>query len=150
MSEGSITYQQEDGICGIFTVINSELKNHQVCSDGLACIETVIEGEITDKQCHSVVVLLGERCVPEYDTCFGSVQCLLNPNNEYTCGGIVVWGGNPDYITTGYTKASEFVIDTTMLIVGTSILVMYMLLLVYELLLRDDRSIYSIIKGLFK
>lgn len=136
MSEGSITYQGQGEPCGITTVINSQLKNHMVCSDGLACIQTDIGESATGKLCQSVEVLVGERCVPEYDMCFGGIDCLLNLDGLYTCGGEEEWGGNEDYVETGYIQSSEFQLNFLLIILGVIILVFYLLLLCYELFVK--------------
>ena len=72
MSEASITYQGDGEGCGISTVINSQLKNHRVCNDGLACVVTDLANQVTGKVCQSVEVLTGERCLEGYDMCYGA------------------------------------------------------------------------------
>jgi hypothetical protein len=112
MSEGAITYQGHGELCGITTVINSQLRNHMVCEDGLACMYTAnSEGTSTGKQCRSIMLLEGDRCSPYYDACFGILRCVKNLNDDYTCGGTVLWEGNSPYIDSGYVQASEFKIN---------------------------------------
>lgn len=145
MSEGSITYQGDGEACGISTVINSQLRNHRVCSDGLACMMTEIGDGVSTKTCQSVEVLVGERCLPFYDMCYGGVECLKNVFGDYTCGGEVIWPGNPDYVKSGYVKASEFEIDIPLVVIASVILFLYLVVIIYELFLRDNSgdSIYS-------
>ena len=71
MSEGSITYQGEGALCGIFTVINSELRNHMVCNDGLACMDQYfnLEDDTLVKRCSSIELPPGTACNPLYTNC---------------------------------------------------------------------------------
>lgn len=148
MSEASITYQGEGERCGIFTIVNSELKNHEVCDDGLACIYTQISNNVARKTCKSVEVIAGDRCLPQYDMCYSNLECLKNVYGEYTCGGVVPWIDNPPYVKTGYLKASDYCINIPLIVIGGCILFFYILFLIYELFLKYDRdgnikSIYS-------
>jgi hypothetical protein len=146
MSEGSITYQGDGDTCGIFTVINSELRSHRVCSDGLACMPTAIGNDVTTKICQSVEVLIGERCLPNYDMCYGGVECMKNVNGDYTCGGEEVWIGNPSFVMSGYVKASEFKMNITLIVIGCIVLFLYFLFIVYEVFIKKkgtNKSIYS-------
>lgn len=140
MSEASITYQGEGERCGIFNVLNSELKNHEVCDDGLACIYTDIGDDVVRKSCKSIEVIEGERCIPTYDMCFSNLECLKNVEGDYTCGGVVPWVGNPEYIKTGYLKASNYCINIPMVIVGSFLLFFYLLLIIYELFIRSEKD----------
>lgn len=143
MSEGSITYQGDGETCGIYTVINSQLRNHKVCSDGLACMVTDMGNDVTTKICQSVEVLVGERCVSLYDMCYGGVQCLKNVFGDFTCGGEVPWTGNPDFVNSGYVLASEFQMNVTLIVIACVILFVYISFLIYEIFLKKrHRSIY--------
>ena len=141
MSEGSITYQDEGEPCGITTVINSELRNHRVCNDGLACIVSDLTNDITGKVCQSVEVLMGERCTPTYDMCYGGLQCLVNIHGDFTCGGETIWGGNPDYVTTGELKASEFKINIILVTIGAIMVLTSVLIVLYELFIAHNNMI---------
>jgi hypothetical protein len=136
MSEGSITYVPDGDICGITTVINSQLRNHRVCQDGLACVETDIGNNITGKICQSVEVLTGERCLPNYDMCYGGLLCRLNVYGDYTCGGDVPWSGNEVYVKSGYVKYSGFEMHVYLIIIGILIMILYCTLLFYELCIK--------------
>lgn len=147
MSEGSITYQVEDQECGVRTVINSQLRNHLVCNDGLACMRTNIGDEVEIKQCQSVKIISGERCVPRYDNCYGTLDCLLSPLGTYTCGGELPWTGNELYVQSGYVKPSEYSINMPLIASGACVLFVYLSGIAW-LYVRDyrydddDESIY--------
>lgn len=149
MSEASITYRGEGERCGIFNVLNSELKNHEVCDDGLACLYTDLGDNVERKTCKSVEVIEGDRCVPQYDMCYSNLQCLKNVDGYFTCGGTVPWTSNPDYIKTGYLKASDYCINIPLIVVGVCILFFYFIMLFYEFFVNYDnggekvKSIYS-------
>lgn len=139
MSEGFITYQEHGNPCGVSTDINSQLRNHRVCSDGLACMYTFnSDGDSTGKQCRSVMLVEGERCNPHFDSCYGSLECLLNLNDEFTCGGVVSWDRNAPYVKEGYVRSSSFSIHLPFVITGVIILILYVLLLFYELVIVSN------------
>lgn len=139
MSEGIITYKNNGEMCGIMTIINSQLKDHRVCKDGLACIETSDStGMSTGKQCHSVMLFEGERCNPLFNSCYGTIQCLKNYNDEFTCGGMVRWNGNAHFVKEGYVQSSEFIINLQFVICGIIILMIYFLLIIYEIFIYND------------
>jgi hypothetical protein len=141
MSEGAITYQSHGETCGITTVINSQLRNHRVCEDGLACVQTTDSGgSSTGKQCRSLMLIEGDRCSPVYDSCFGSLNCILNMDDYYTCGGAIIWDGNEPYVDTGYIQASEFKIHIPLVVCGVVVIIIYMLLLVYICLYENNKG----------
>lgn len=80
----------------------------------------------------------GDRCSPYYDTCYGTLQCLENYNDYYTCGGVIPWDGSAPYVKQGFVQASSFSINLPFLISGIIVLVLYALFLVYELFIVDD------------
>lgn len=144
MSEASITYKEEGERCGIFNVLNSELKNHEVCEDGLACVYEEISNDVFRKACRSIEVIEGDRCLPQYDMCYSNLQCLKNVDDEYTCGGVVPWTQNPEYVNTGYVKTSEYCINVPFIVVGVCILFIYLVYLFYEIYIKNNpKSIYS-------
>lgn len=143
MSEGVITYQDHGELCGITTVINSQIRNHRVCNDGLACIQTSDSiGTSTGKQCRSVMMIEGDRCSPYFDSCYGTLQCLKNYKEDFTCGGVVTWDGNAPFVKEGYVQASEFCINLPFIFCGILMLVFYILLIIYELFIYND-AIYE-------
>lgn len=148
MSEGSITYQTLNEPCGITTVINSQLRNHRVCSDGLACVLTAVEEGSTGKQCQTILTLEGERCNPFIDSCVIGLDCIHNYDDIYTCGGVSVWDGNEPYVMSGYVSPSSFQINVLLVILGVLVMVLYMLLLTYEFVVKGSpSSIYSNVSG---
>lgn len=136
MSEGSVSYNGEGATCGIFTVINSELKNHLVCDDGLACMDQHISvgSNIVTKKCSTTLLPRGTICNPLYTNCFGGVECLRNEFEIFTCGGSGVWGGNSDAIDTTIVTSSLYERNMTMVILGIILLlivaIIYMMVFV--------------------
>lgn len=148
MSEASIEYKDEGDICGISVVQNSQLSLHEVCSDGLACVRTTVDGgEATIKRCQSVDMSDGERCIPQYNNCYGALECKLNVDGWYSCGGSLPWSGNEEYVKTRQVKASSFEMKIPFIVAGSAVLFIYFVVLVYELFVKDhkkeDKSIYS-------
>lgn len=133
MSEGSITYQGEGALCGIFTVINSELRNHMVCNDGLACMDQYfnLEDDTLVKRCSSIELPPGTACNPLYTNCYGNLECLKNEFEEYTCGGCYPWNGNDPAIDTTYVITSFFKPNYTLMIIGIIIVLSVLLLYLY-------------------
>lgn len=140
MSEGSITYQEEDAECGIRTVINSQLKSHLVCNDGLACMRTDVGNGAEVKQCHSVKIISGERCVPGYDNCYGDLNCMLSPLGGYTCGGNLPWGGNEAYVMHGYVGMSKFEVNIGLIVAGAFLMVFYILFIAWRWVREGDED----------
>jgi hypothetical protein len=138
MSEGSITYQVEGAECGIRTVINSQLKSHNVCNDGLTCMRTDVGNGAEVKQCHSTNIVSGERCVPTYDNCYGTMECITSPIGTYTCGGTLPWSGNADYVDSGYVQQSSYHVNTALIVLGVCILFFYMAAIAWEWIKTDD------------
>lgn len=124
MSEGSITYKSEGTTCGITTVINSQLRNHEVCNDGLACMEQYFDEnqEVLIKKCSSVDLPPGTSCNPLYTNCAIGLECMRNEYEQYTCGGCTVWLGNDDAINSQIITTSRFEPNITMVIIGFIIL----------------------------
>lgn len=141
MSEGLITYRENGELCGITTVINSELRNHMVCQDGLMCTQTSdSDGSLTGKKCRAVLLLEGDECNYSYDSCFNSVPCIKNINDVYTCGGVLKWEGNEPYIDSNYVQGSAFKLNYISIAIGVILLVVYLLLLVYGFLIYKKNS----------
>lgn len=143
MSEGSITYQGRGELCGIFTVINSELRNHLVCNDGLACMEQRVdlESDSTIKKCATVLLPPGTRCNPLYNSCYGGIRCMKNAFEEYTCGGTdEEWHGNDEAIKDGDTSiitTSTYEPNITMVILGIILLISVIMLYLYIFFYRE-------------
>lgn len=133
MSEGSITYQSEGELCGIFTVINSELKNFLVCNDGLTCVNDYFSAETNAyvKSCHSVNLPSGALCNPTYKTCDVNIDCLRNEFEEYTCGGQVTWKGNPPGINSSIIHFTKFKPDIALVIGGIILLLIDIIIYLY-------------------
>lgn len=133
MSEGSITYQPEGATCGIFTVINSELRNHKVCNDGLACMDQRLnlEEETLVKKCSSIDLPPGTPCNPLYTNCYGGLECLRDEYEEYTCGGCYPWNGNDEAIDTTIKLTSRFEPNITLLVLGVIVVLLDLVLYLY-------------------
>lgn len=129
MSEGSITYMPEGGSCGIFSVINSQLRNHKVCDDELACTEQYFDSNqnVTIKKCEYTGLAPGAICNPLYRNCVGNLDCLKNENEDFTCGGCIFWDGNDEAIDTTKIVTTKFNPNLTLVIIGI-ILVLFDLL----------------------
>lgn len=138
MSEGSITYVDEGETCGIFTVINSELRNHKVCNDGLACMDQYfdITQDTTIKKCSSVELPPGTECNPLYTNCGGGLECLRNEFEVYTCGGCTYWKGNSNAINTKLIVTSHYEPNMTLVILGIIIILLDIALYIYVFHLR--------------
>lgn len=140
MSEGSITYQDSGELCGIFTVINSELRNHLVCNDGLACMEQRVdlESDSTIKKCATVLLPPGTRCNPLYNSCYGGIGCMKNAFEEYTCGGTdEEWHGNDEAINTSMIVTSTYEPNIMMVILGIILFILVIILYLYIFLYRE-------------
>lgn len=133
MSEGSITYVGEGETCGIFTVINSELRSHKVCNDGLSCMDQLVEqgGETTTKKCTVTELPPGTACNPLYTNCGGNLECLRNEYEEYTCGGCTFWEGNDEAINTKLIVTSHYEPNLELAIVGIILILLDVALYLY-------------------
>lgn len=133
MSEGSITYQPEGASCGIFTVINSELRNHKVCNDGLACMEQYfdVNDDTLVKRCSSVELPPGTACNPLYTNCYAGLECLKNEYEDYTCGGCTPWGGNDASIDTTIIKTSHYEPNIPIFVIGIILVLSDILVYLY-------------------
>lgn len=138
MSEGSITYLGEGGSCGIFTVINSELRNHMVCEDGLACMQQFFdtESDTLVKRCSSTLLPPGTQCNPLYTNCYGGLECIRNEYEEHTCGGYSPWEGNDLAINTKIITTSRYEPNILVMIIGIIIVLLDLLLYLYVFLYR--------------
>jgi hypothetical protein len=142
MSEGSITYVDEGVSCGIFTVINSQLRNHKVCDDNLACTEQYFDEnqETTIKKCSSVQLAPGAVCNPLYRTCAGNIDCLRNENEEYTCGGVIVWDGNDAAINTNIIVTTTFQPNIALVVIGIILILVDILIYMYVFKYKKNRK----------
>lgn len=133
MSEGSITYGTDGASCGIFTEINSQLRNHRVCDDGLACIDSFFDlnQETTVKKCSQIRLPPGASCNPLYVNCLAGLECRKNEIEEYTCGGTITWNGNDEAINTKLIVTSLFKPDYTLVIIGVIIILLDIVLYWY-------------------
>jgi hypothetical protein len=132
MSQGSITYQGIDEVCGITTVINSELRNHRVCDDGLACVEQYLDGtSLNVKKCKSTAIPPGYQCNPVYIQCGTVLTCVPNEYELFTCGGSSIWDGNDIAIKSNTIKTSSYEQNIVLVIIGLVLIFMDIMLYLY-------------------
>lgn len=143
MSEGVVTYVSEGETCGVFTIINSEMRSHKVCDTGLACMYQKFDLNDTTliKRCSLVDLPPGSACNPYYTNCYAGLECLKNEFEEYSCGGTQNWLGNDDAIDTQIIRTSCFDPSYSFLFIGIILILVDIITYLFKFKYNDYSKI---------